>query len=215
MQIGDLLLERGLITESSLDEALERQKAEGGRLGYHLVVQGAISEEDVSGLAPQIVSADPLRVAWYMIDELVTRLVVEQWYEEEARWMPAPLEALTDFLPQEGSYIVMRAGDRRMAAAWQELLDDGEMVYSNNCAQCHGDNGQGQPGAIPALVGNDFVMAEDPAEVIEVVINGRGGMPGFGGQLSQREIAAVITYIRNTWGNEAPAVTEEEVGELQ
>jgi type IV pilus assembly protein PilB len=47
VQIGDLLLERGLITESSLDEALERQKAEGGRLGYHLVVQGAISEEDL------------------------------------------------------------------------------------------------------------------------------------------------------------------------
>jgi type IV pilus assembly protein PilB len=47
VQIGELLLERGLITESSLGEALDRQKAEGGRLGYHLVVAGAISEEDL------------------------------------------------------------------------------------------------------------------------------------------------------------------------
>ena len=72
----------------------------------------------------------------------------------------------------------------------------------------------GLGGAYPQLAGNDFVMG-DPDPVIDLVLRGRGGMPPFGGQLNDQQIAAVISYIRNTWDNEAPVVQPEEVSAVR
>ncbi|GAB6262822.1 cytochrome c oxidase subunit II [Photobacterium sp. R1] len=91
-----------------------------------------------------------------------------------------------------------------MEMPMDELMAMGEKVYNTRCAVCHQANGQGLPGAFPALAGS--AIATDPAKKLEhisVVVHGRNGtaMQAFGPQLSLKELAAVITYERNAWGN--------------
>ena len=94
----------------------------------------------------------------------------------------------------------------------QEL--DGKALFMKNCAACHQATGKGIPGAFPALAGNAFVQgkASDPASVL---LKGRGGMPDFSDTLNDREIATVLTFVRNNWGNKAEPLTEAEVVALR
>ena len=92
----------------------------------------------------------------------------------------------------------------------EDLIAMGEPIYGQQCEGCHGPDGMGLDGAYPALADNQFVLGE-PEPVIDVVLRGRGGMPPFGGQLDDQQIAAVLSYIRNTWGNDAPVVRPEDV----
>jgi cytochrome c peroxidase len=93
------------------------------------------------------------------------------------------------------------------------------------CVNCHQADGKGVPGVFPPLAGNPRIVEGDGSFVARTIIHGRTGeivvgdkvfnavMPPIGTQqgLSDAEIAAVATYVRNTWGNQAPAVTEEIV----
>ncbi len=83
-----------------------------------------------------------------------------------------------------------------------ELVDRGQGVYMTHCANCHLPNGQGVPGAFPALTAGS-VSTGPMDQHADVVINGQPGtaMQAFGGQLSEADLAAVITYERNAWGN--------------
>ncbi|MFH4412086.1 cytochrome c oxidase subunit II [Vibrio diabolicus] len=84
-----------------------------------------------------------------------------------------------------------------------ELMSQGESIYTARCAVCHQANGEGIPGAFPAIKGSP--IATGPiSEHIDVIVNGRPGtaMQSFSNQLSDKEIAAVITYQRNAWGND-------------
>ena len=87
----------------------------------------------------------------------------------------------------------------------------GGSIYATKCAVCHGATGQGAPGTFPALAGNLDVTPTDPTGIITTVAHGKGVMPAWRGQLSNADIAAVITYIRSSWGNKAGPVTEAEV----
>ncbi|NAW65727.1 cytochrome c oxidase subunit II [Photobacterium halotolerans] len=91
-----------------------------------------------------------------------------------------------------------------MQMPMDELMAMGETVYNTRCAVCHQANGQGLPGAFPALAGTG--VSVDPAKKLEhisIVVHGRNGtaMQAFGPQLSLKELASVITYERNAWGN--------------
>ncbi|MCK9261032.1 MAG: cytochrome c oxidase subunit II [Azoarcus sp.] len=88
--------------------------------------------------------------------------------------------------------------------ALAELVERGGKVFAANCAACHQADGKGLPPVFPALDGSP-VVAGDKAGQIEVVLKGRAGtaMAAFGSQLSDAEIAAVITYTRNAWGNKS------------
>ncbi len=97
------------------------------------------------------------------------------------------------------------------AAGEQELIAQGESVYEQNCARCHGERGTGAGSAYPALAGNERVTGE-PDRVVEIVVHGHGGMPAFGDELSNEEITAVVSYIRNAWGNDAPGISPDTVG---
>ncbi|OYX33785.1 MAG: hypothetical protein B7Y99_06720 [Caulobacterales bacterium 32-69-10] len=81
----------------------------------------------------------------------------------------------------------------------------GESMFKDNCAACHQPDGKGVAGAFPALAGNSFVQGP-PKDVAGVVLNGRGGMPSFRGELSRAQIAQILTYVRSAWGNAAPAI---------
>ena len=82
----------------------------------------------------------------------------------------------------------------------------GAQVFSDNCAACHQAEGQGVPGAFPALAGDAFVQGP-PAQAAGVVLHGRGGMPSFANDLSDDQIAQVLTYVRSSWGNKAGPIT--------
>ncbi|MFT5707406.1 MAG: cytochrome c oxidase subunit 2 [Oceanospirillaceae bacterium] len=83
-----------------------------------------------------------------------------------------------------------------------ELMVAGKEIYTKNCAACHQASGEGIPGAFPALKGSPIVQG-DPAAHIDMVLNGKAGtaMQAFRDQLSATELAAVITYERNAWGD--------------
>jgi mono/diheme cytochrome c family protein len=90
----------------------------------------------------------------------------------------------------------------------------GEQVYLAHCASCHRPDGRGEPGRVPALAGNGAVKAGGPEDVIRVVLgglppaHGLGPMPAVGASLSDQEIAEVADYVRNSFGNAAPATSD-------
>nr|WP_169337006.1 cytochrome c oxidase subunit II [Algicola sagamiensis] len=97
-----------------------------------------------------------------------------------------------------------------------ELMTLGEKVYLARCAACHQPNGQGIPGVFPGLQGNHMVTQDQEAH-IDVVINGVNGtaMQAFGKQIGLKEMAAVITYERNAWGNNTGDIVQpKEVYEV-
>jgi cytochrome c oxidase subunit 2 len=85
----------------------------------------------------------------------------------------------------------------------EDLMATGENVYMANCAACHMPNGEGLPGVFPALKGSAIAL-NDMAAHINIVLNGKSGssMAAFSNQLGMSDIAAVITYERNAWGND-------------
>ncbi|WP_317534484.1 cytochrome c [Nitrosomonas sp. Is37] len=102
----------------------------------------------------------------------------------------------------------------------------GTAVYSGFCVKCHQDNGMGKLPRIPRLSGNSMVLSENPVSIIRQVLEGGKGpltkngpkpkkMPSFAKKLSDREIADVLTFVRNSWGNTAPPVTPREVSILR
>ncbi|MEO8296830.1 MAG: cytochrome c [Burkholderiales bacterium] len=112
-----------------------------------------------------------------------------------------------------------RKPDETQLAA--QLRSGGEL-YGNHCASCHGKQGEGAPGAYPALAGNRTVLMQPPLNAVRAVLLGGYppatagnprpyGMPPLGQVLNDREIAAVLTYTRQAWGNQAAPVSAVDV----
>jgi len=107
---------------------------------------------------------------------------------------------------------------RPVAGADARTLERGAGIYERNCAECHGDVGEGVDSVYPRLAGNRAVTLEPAANVIRVVLSGGFppgtagnprpyGMPPFLTALGDEDIATVVSYIRNSWGNRASAVS--------
>lgn len=93
-----------------------------------------------------------------------------------------------------------------------ELMAKGEKVYSTHCAVCHKPNGEGMPPAFPALK-NGKITTGSAKGNIDIVLNGKSGtaMQAFKDQLTDEQIAAVVTYERNAWGNKGSVVQPGDV----
>ena len=92
----------------------------------------------------------------------------------------------------------------------QTTAPDGKALFLKNCAACHQATGKGIPGAFPPLAGSKFVQGSG-SDVATVLLKGRGGMPDFSDSLSDREIAAILSFVRSSWGNQAAPLSEPEV----
>jgi cytochrome c oxidase subunit 2 len=105
--------------------------------------------------------------------------------------------------------IAAAADDPNKTWALDDLKKRGEQVYAKTCVVCHQANGKGTPPAFPPLDGSKLVAGPKAAQ-IDIVMHGRPktAMAAFGPQLNDTEIAAVITYTRNNWGNKTGDVVQ-------
>lgn len=106
-------------------------------------------------------------------------------------------------------------------------LAKGKQVFGTTCGACHQASGLGMPGQFPPLVGSEWVIAPNPERAIRIVLNGLTGpitvkgvefnntMVPWRDALNDEDIAAVVTYIRQEWGNKASAVTAEQVKKVR
>lgn len=90
-----------------------------------------------------------------------------------------------------------------------DLMKRGEIAYNTNCAVCHRPDGSGMPPTYPSLKGDKVVLGPVSAH-INIVLNGKPGtaMQAFGNQLSDNDLAAIVTYQRNAWGNNTGDVVQ-------
>ena len=129
---------------------------------------------------------------------------------------PAP-EAAAAPAPAETEVAAAPAAEPAAAAAGGASKDDlvkaGEKIYNANCAACHQATGKGIPPNFPSLVGSAVVKGPVDAQVTQV-LKGKNMMPPFP-QLSDADIAAVVTYTRNAWGNSSGVVQADQVKALR
>lgn len=107
-------------------------------------------------------------------------------------------------------------------ATTSNTVANGIQIYTANCQACHQVNGQGLPGVFPPLAGSEWVQGDEKL-LSQILLHGlsgkiqvigktyQGAMPAFGGQLSDNEIAAVLTHVRSQWGNDAQTITAESI----
>jgi mono/diheme cytochrome c family protein len=104
-------------------------------------------------------------------------------------------------------------------------LERGAKLFATHCAVCHQANGQGLPGAFPPLAGSDFLAAGGTA-VIENIINGLSGPITVNGQnynsmmppmayIADADVADIVNFVMNSWGNPGGSVTAEDVAEVR
>ena len=122
-------------------------------------------------------------------------------------FMPVVVEAVSEeeygeWVAEQKALLAAADSDSDRTFSLEELMSKGEAVYGTNCVACHQASGQGLPGAFPALAGVGISVGP-VQDHIDIVLNGKPGtaMAAFGGQLNDAELAAVITYERNSWGN--------------
>jgi cytochrome c oxidase cbb3-type subunit 2 len=103
----------------------------------------------------------------------------------------------------------------------EALLPNGANLYTSTCAACHQADGMGIAGAFPPLANSALVNNEDPELMIRIILQGYdahpewGQMPGFGGLLTDEEIAAIINHEKSSWGNNSPQVSVEQVKDIR
>jgi mono/diheme cytochrome c family protein len=106
------------------------------------------------------------------------------------------------------------------------LHAQGKILYAQHCASCHAADGKGQPPAYPPLANNQSVKMYSAVNAIRIVLEGGFppstvgnphpyGMPPFAQQFSDQEVAAVLTYIRQSWGHSSPPVSPQQVNKLR
>jgi mono/diheme cytochrome c family protein len=156
-----------------------------------------------TGLAPRGAVSGPMA-------EVVLRST-QYLAEPDLRAMAAYLKAL----PQHSD----EAPDSPPLVMSPSMAGRGAKLYGQHCAQCHGDQGEGIAGAYPALAGNRAVNLAATANLVQMVLGGGFapatagnprpyGMPPYATVLGDADVAAVISHIRGSWGNHAPAVSE-------
>lgn len=184
--------------------------------------------------APNITNDDRRGLGGWSIDEIATYLKTGHNRTSAATGpMSETLNLSTsrmtdDDLKAIATYLKSQSGEHATAsvAPDQGVMKTGAQIYADECSGCHMPNGKGAAGLFPALSGSPVVQQTDPTSLLHVVLRGARSvgtkpaptapaMPQFAWVLNDDQVAAVLTYIRNSWGNNAPAVSAGEAGKLR
>lgn len=128
-----------------------------------------------------------------------------------------PAASNTQFNYDNAETVALNSGD---------ASKPGAAIYLANCDVCHGSNGLGYRAAFPALAGNPVVLGANPTSLINIVLDGSRRpvtqtspsalvMPSLAWKLNDQQVADVLTFIRTSWGNDAGAVTPDQVANLR
>lgn len=150
-----------------------------------------------------------IKDAWVRVDKPgIYRGQCAELCGKDHAYMPIVVEALEPaayeaWIAGQKTKLAQTAVDPNKVFTLDELKASGEKLYAANCAACHGATGAGVPGVFPAMTGSKIVTGPKDAH-INIVFHGKPGtaMAAFGKQLSDADIAAVVTFERNALGNQ-------------
>jgi mono/diheme cytochrome c family protein len=183
--------------------------------------------------APDITSDKRVGLGAWSADDIVEYLktganqytsasgpMAEEISDSTSHWTTQDLHAAATYLlDQPGS----NESPPKALAENDPVMQAGASIYADECSACHTKTGKGIARMLPALKGSPFVQQTNPDSLLHVVLVGTravatdaaptaAAMPAFGWKLSDEQVASVVTYIRNAWGNAAPPV---EAGSVQ
>jgi cytochrome c oxidase subunit 2 len=164
----------------------------------------AVKQDAIPGFA---------RDTWFRADRIGTfRGQCAELCGKDHAFMPIVVnvvsaEDYTKWAAAKTKQMVALADDPNKAWTRAELVARGAKVYQTNCQVCHQANGRGIPGTFPGLAGSKVVA--DTPDQIAIMLHGRNAMPSWK-QLPDVELAAVATYVKNSWGNSAGEVQPAE-----
>jgi len=149
-----------------------------------------------------------VRDTWFKAEKIgVYRGQCVELCGKEHAFMPIVVNVVSDddykkWVDTKKKEMAAKADDPSKVWTVDELKQRGEKVYAANCVACHQATGKGVPGAFPALEGS-LIVNGVKADQVGILLNGKNAMPSWKSTLSDTEIAAVITYTRNSWSNKA------------
>jgi len=185
--------------------------------------------------APDITGSEALGLGKWSVEDIVAYLrtghnrfsaatgpMAELVADSTSRLSDADLEAIAVFLKDQAG----PAANGTPLPASDPAMVAGSAIFRDRCAGCHGLDGKGSPYLIPDLANASSVAAHEPTSLLRVVIHGAQSvatereptspaMPAFGWQLTDAQIAAVTTYVRNNWGHAAPATSPGEAHDVR
>lgn len=143
--------------------------------------------------------------------------------QSTSKWNDADLQAVATYLKDVQSD---GTAAPKPVAADDQAMASGKAIYFDRCSACHVSSGQGQPSLFPTLAKAPLVNSSDSSSLIRVVLAGSQAvgtaakpttpaMPSFAWNLDDAAVANVLTYVRNSWGNAAPAVTAGQVKDMR
>jgi mono/diheme cytochrome c family protein len=176
--------------------------------------------------APDITNDRRRGIGNWSVDDIVTYLRSghNRFTAASGPMAEAIMDSTSKFIDEDLNAIATYLKDQPAPNATDEAIDpdagvmkSGSAVYADQCAACHASDGSGVEGLFPMLKGSALVQSIDPSSVLHVVLRGARSaatdsaptgpaMPSFGWTLTDFEVAAVATYVRNAWGNRAPSV---------
>jgi mono/diheme cytochrome c family protein len=181
-----------------------------------------MTEEFKSGAAPTEAEPTATRAAtpmWIIVLMLILLFLGAVYFDHNSGWFDGRLygpysstEQLESYQPKSGA-----------AAA----LAHGKVVFEAYCGLCHGNDGVGKPGQAPPLAGSEWVNTKGFSRLAHIPLGGINGtikvegkdwsmnMAAMGAGLSDADLAAVLTYIRGSWGNKASAVGADDINKIR
>lgn len=172
-----------------------------------------------SSTIPASVAAEPragdaAMPVWLIVALLVVFLFGGLYFDHNGGWFSQQVYAPYHSV-EEVQLFQPKGGD--------EDLVLGKRVFEQVCALCHGVDGNGKPGQAPPLAGSEWVTTDSVGRLIRIPLQGLNGpikvkgetwslsMPAMGAALPDDQLAAVLSYMRNSWGNKVSKITPEEV----
>jgi mono/diheme cytochrome c family protein len=181
--------------------------------------------------APDITNSTRLGLGGWAVDDVVAYLKTGHNRITAATGPMAEAVALSTSQMKDGDIKAIatylkslpgRQDDTKPARSDDPVMVAGGAIYRDQCSACHALDGHGVPRLFPSIADSSMVRSIDPTTVIRIVLRGARsvgtaaeptapGMPSYGWQLDDGQVAAVLTYIRNTWGAAAPPVSAADV----
>lgn len=152
---------------------------------------------------------------WIFAFALLLLFVGGVYFDRHSGWFNSQVYAPYDNAEQ------LEAWQPKSGAA--AMMARGKQMYDQVCGTCHSPDGAGKPGQAPPLAGSEWVNAKNPKGVESIPLEGLTGeihvngqawnasMAAMGAGLSDSDLAAVVTYIRTSWGNKGDAVTADDI----